>query len=115
MTITITHPQSESYRSRNAVIAALAAVLVTIAGYAVFQTVTDDPSLPAGSGVRPVAETSDFAYGSTAGLAEWARVNGVSGLSPASAGTTSGEVTVGRFADGNGLSGLSPASLQPTR
>ena len=52
MTITISHPQSQSYRTRNAFTAALAAVLVAIVAFAVVQSVTDDSSLPAGSRTR---------------------------------------------------------------
>ncbi len=76
MTITITHPQTASRRARYAAIAALIAVAATMVGYRGVQTMTDDPA-------RTITTPADLDV--SAPLAEWARANGVVGLSPASA------------------------------
>lgn len=78
MTITITHPQAGSRRARYAAIAALVAVAATMIGYWSVQTTTDDPAMT-------VTAPADLDV--SAELADWARANGVTGLSPASATT----------------------------
>ena len=63
----------------------------------------------------PVAGTR-LQVADTTGVAEWARVNDMSGLSPASAGTVgaANSGSLASWAEANGLSGLSPASLRPS-
>ena len=53
MTITITHPEIRSHRTRGTVLTALVAVFVAIAGFAVVQSVTDGDSRPVGSQNSP--------------------------------------------------------------
>ena len=74
MTITITHPQSESHRARYAAITALIAVAATMIGYWGGQTLTDDDPTTAISRPADVSESAQ--------LADWARTSGVVGLSP---------------------------------
>ena len=104
MTITITHPQTTSRRVRYAAIAALIAVAATMIGYWAVQTLTDDPA---------VTITTPAELDVSARLADWARANGLAGLSPASAAAAAELDVSARLADwarANGLAGLSPAS-----
>jgi hypothetical protein len=107
MTITITNPQTASRRARHATIVGLIALAATMIGFGLVQTMTDDParttSTPAEADVSPQ-------------LAEWARTNGVSGLSPASVTPTADLDVSAQLAEwvrANGVSGLSPASVTP--
>jgi ferric-dicitrate binding protein FerR (iron transport regulator) len=79
MTITITHPQTASRRARYAAIAVLIAVAATMIGYWGVQTMTDDPAMT-------ITTPTDVEV--SAQLADWARANGVAGLSPASVTAT---------------------------
>jgi hypothetical protein len=104
MTITITHPQTASRRARYVVIAALIAVAATMIGYRAVQTMTDDPAMTI---------TTPADRGVSAQLADWARTNGVVGLSPASASATADLGVSAHLADWartSGVVGLSPAS-----
>ena len=109
MTITITQPQTASRRGRYAAIVALIAVAATMIGYQGVQTMTDDPA----SASATVAADLDV----SAPLADWARTNGVAGLSPASA-TVAADLDVSApladWARTNGVAGLSPASATAT-
>ena len=104
MTITITHPQTASRRARYVAIAALIAVAATMIGYWGVQTMTDDPAMT-------ITTPADLDV--SAPLADWARANGVAGLSPASA-TAAADLDVSApladWARTNGVAGLSPAS-----
>jgi hypothetical protein len=104
MTITITHPERASRRARYAAIVALSAVAATMIGYWGAQTMTDDPAMTV---------TSPADLDVSAQVADWARANGVVGLSPASA-TASADLDVSTaladWARANAVVGLSPAS-----
>ena len=104
MTITITHPQTASRRARYVAIAALVAVAATMIGYWGVQTMTADPA-------TTITTPADLDV--SAQLADWARANGVVGLSPASASATADFDGLGQLAEwarANGVVGLSPAS-----
>jgi post-segregation antitoxin (ccd killing protein) len=108
MTITITQPQTASRRARYAAFAALIAVAATMIGYGIVQTMTDDPA-------RTTSTPADLEVSSQ--LADWARANGVVGLSPASATANTDVDVSGQLADwarANGVVGLSPASATAT-
>ena len=81
MTITITHPQARTHRTRHV---SLLALLLITAVTAIFMVTRIDGSPTTG---QPVTTQRSGAVDTT-GLAEWAEVNGVSGLSVASAQPT---------------------------
>ena len=76
----------------------------------------------AGAGDEPSRQSVRQRAAAQAELADWARANGVTGLSPASLSATNPELAsraadlqaIAEWARSEGLVGLSPASLRPS-
>lgn len=114
MTITINHPTRERRRLRTLIAAGGVTLAVTLGAYGVVHTLTSDDAATSGVQSQPAPIVHPVAV-DIGPLAEWARANGVTGLSPASAThvVTNDAIDtrpVAEWARAHGISGLSPAS-----